>query len=284
MWMCECICGKQKAISGGDLRSKKTKGCGSSCSYEPRKRIEGQQFGKLTVVQLLVGERSSGIDSRPPWEVKCECGNLFKTTLHALNPGKERNGLKQCADCSRYQTENRLIDKVFFYLKVIKFSHADKWGSFIWQCSCRCGTVVFASTSSLERSSTKSCGCYTKERLRTHGKSKTSLYVTWNHVRRRCYLSSDKSYARYGGRGIVMCAEWLENFENFESWALQNGHIKGLQLDRIDVDKGYSPTNCQFISRQCNSAFAWIDKMTEDELQTTETRISQRRMKLFGTL
>ncbi len=281
MWMCECICGKQKAISGGDLRNAKTKGCGSYCSYEPRKRIEGKKYGKLQVIRLAVGERSVGVDSRPLWEVQCACGNTFKTTLHALNPGKGRNGLKQCAECNRYEVENRLVGKIYYYLTVISFSRVDQWGGTIWKCSCRCGDVVFASTSSLERSSTKSCGCYTKERLRTHGKSKTILYRIWNHARRRCHLASDKNYKRYGGRGILMCQEWLEKFEQFEAWALSHGFEPGLQLDRIDVDKGYSPDNCQFVTKNCNSAFAWIDKMVESELIKTENRIKQRRLQLL---
>ena len=77
-WLCECICGKQKLIKGGDLRNKKTKGCGSYCSYEPRKRIEGKKYGRLTVLRLVVGERSKEKESRPLWEVRCECSQILK--------------------------------------------------------------------------------------------------------------------------------------------------------------------------------------------------------------
>lgn len=285
MWWCECICGKQKSIAASDLRSKKTKGCGSYCSYEPRKRIENKQYGKLTVIKLMVGLRSTGIDSRPLWQVKCECGNIFETTLHALNPGKDRKGLRQCGECNKAFVENRLVGEQFYFLKVLKFAYQDKWGGYIWECLCRCGKTVLVSTSSLERSSTKSCGCYTKERLRTHGKSKTSLYRVWNHARRRCNMPNDKSYSRYGGRGIKMCSEWLDNFEVFEAWALKNGYIAGLQLqlDRINVDDDYSPANCQFVSKNCNSAFAWLDKMDEEELKKAEDRIKQRRTRLSNS-
>ena len=206
----------------------------------------------------------------------------FKTTLHALNPGKNRVGLKQCFECNKIETETRLVGKKFFYLTVISFDHQDQWGGYIWRCLCRCGKSVLSKTSSLESASTKSCGCYTKERLRIHGKSKTVLYRVWNHARRRCNLSSDKAYKRYGGRGIKMCQEWLENFETFEAWAINNGYAPGLQLDRIDVDQEYSPANCQFITKNCNSAFAWIDKMTEQELRDTETRMVIRKKNLVG--
>jgi len=281
-WLCECICGKQKLIKGDDLRNKMTKGCGSYCSYEPRKRIEGKKYGKLAVLRLVVGERSNGVDSRALWEVECECKNTFKTTLHALNPGKGRQGLRQCFDCNKIEVETRLVGKMYYYLTVQSFDHQDEWGGYIWRCLCRCGTAVFAKTSSLESGSTKSCGCYTKDRLRVHGKSKTALYRVWNHARRRCNLASDKSYKRYGGRGIVMCQEWLENFEVFESWALSNGYAPRLELDRINVDQGYSPANCQFISKNCNSAFAWIDKMTEHELKDADKRMMLRRQSLLN--
>lgn len=284
MWACECICGKHKSISGGDLRNKKTKGCGSFCSYAPRKRIEGKKFERLTVLELVIGERSPGKDTRPLWKVECDCGIIFKTTLHALSPGKERNGLKQCYECSKKETEGRLVGQVFYYLTVLSFSHEDKWGSYIWRCLCACNNIVFASTSSLERASTKSCGCYNRNRLKKSGKSKTVLYRVWNHARRRCNLPSDKAYSRYGGRGISMCQEWMNEFEVFESWAIQNGHASGLQLDRIDVDRGYAPDNCQFVSKNCNSAFAWIDKMSEEELKRVEHRVFARRHQLQGTM
>lgn len=282
MWLCLCICGKEKIINGNDLRMRKTKGCGNCTYYAPRKQIQGKRFGRLTVTQLLVGERSPGIDSRPLWEARCECGKFIKTTLHALNPGGNRKGIQQCSDCNKYEAENRLVGKVYYYLTVSEFSHVDKWGSFIWKCFCRCGNIVFVSTTSLEQSSTKSCGCYTKERLRKNGKSKTVLYRVWNHARRRCHLASDKAYKRYGARGIRMCQLWLEDFESFETWAFSNEFQPGLQLDRIDVDGGYYPENCQFVTKNCNSAFTWIDKMVEEELIKVEQRIAQRRFKLLN--
>lgn len=278
MWLCECVCGKQKNISACDLRGGKVKGCGGICDYQPRKRIEGKRFGNLIVKKFLPGERSLDKDSRPMWEVECCCGFRFKTTLHALNPGKNRKGKMKCINCEEKETKGRLVGRSYYYLVVIQFSHENKWGNFIWKCQCRCGNFVLVSTSSLERATTKSCGCYTIDRLRKggHGKSKTSIYRVWNHARRRCHLASDSSYKRYGGRGITMCSEWLNDFRSFEFWALENGYTTNLQIDRIDVDKGYSPDNCQFVTKNCNSAFAWIDKMDRNELKKVEIRIAAR--------
>ena len=36
-------------------------------------------------------------------------------------------------------------------------------------------------------------------------------------------------------------------------WTLDNEYEKGLQLDRIDNAKGYSPENCRFVTASVNS-------------------------------
>jgi len=68
---------------------------------------------------------------------------------------------------------------------------------------------------------------------------------------RRCYKNSYSRYKDYGGRGIKVCDEWLNNKKAFNDWAVKNkGHIKETSLDRIDNNKGYSPDNCRFTTRE----------------------------------
>lgn len=50
-----------------------------------------------------------------------------------------------------------------------------------------------------------------------------------------------------------MCDEWLNNFQSFYEWAMNNGYSKGLTIDRIDNGKKYDPTNCR-----------WVDKKTQN--------------------
>ena len=78
--------------------------------------------------------------------------------------------------------------------------------------------------------------------LKLHG-------VYWA-AQQRCANPNDKKYARYGGRGITF------NFSTpweFQEWAFANGYEEGLQLDRIDNNKGYSEQNCRFITNRANS-------------------------------
>ena len=74
------------------------------------------------------------------------------------------------------------------------------------------------------------------------------LYSTYISMKLRCYSSKHDSFPFYGGRGITVCDEWLNSFEAFCDWAIQNGYRPDLQIDRIDNSRGYSPDNCRFVS------------------------------------
>ena len=83
-----------------------------------------------------------------------------------------------------------------------------------------------------------------------HGESKTRLYCAWQNMKARCYRKSTREYNNYGGRGITVCDEWIHSYENFKGWSIQNGYSDKLTLDRIDVNKGYSPDNCRWITNK----------------------------------
>lgn len=75
-------------------------------------------------------------------------------------------------------------------------------------------------------------------------------YSRWKSIKSRCYNPHHKYYKNYGGRGIEVCDEWRADFMSFYSWALLSGYEKGLTLDRIDNNKGYSPNNCKWSTRK----------------------------------
>lgn len=78
------------------------------------------------------------------------------------------------------------------------------------------------------------------------GRKGTRLYRIYNNMKTRCYNPSSISYQHYGGRGIKICKEWLQDFSIFKDWAISNGYRDDLTIDRIDVDKGYFPDNCRW--------------------------------------
>lgn len=133
-----------------------------------------------------------------------------------------------------------------------------------WKCECDCGKITFVITNKLKSGHTKSCGCYKidkiKEKITTHGLTKTRIYKCYHDMKARCYKESKADYKWYGAKGVKVCEEWLSDFMIFHNWAMDNDYKDDLTLDRIKPDGNYEPNNCQWITiseqqskrRDCN--------------------------------
>ena len=124
-------------------------------------------------------------------------------------------------------------------------------GVTVWKCKCDCGNTTNVRGNNLKSGAVKSCGCLLKEAPKsnaTHNMSKTRLYKEWASMKARCSYSSQPGYKSYGARGIKVCEEWEKSFLAFAEWALSHGYNDVLTLERIDIDKGYAPDNCTWIT------------------------------------
>lgn len=119
---------------------------------------------------------------------------------------------------------------------------------------CDCGAERTIQRQYLITGDTRSCGCLKAEVIAAgahtvHGMAKegakTREWRCWVSMRRRCFDRDDPAYERYGGRGIVVCDAWRDDFAAFVA------HVgpcpsKAHSIDRIDNERGYEPGNVRW--------------------------------------
>lgn len=140
-----------------------------------------------------------------------------------------------------------LIGKKIGKLTVLEECKERKRNYKVYKCICDCGNIHYVVSSDLIGNRITSCGC--NEGNFKHGLCYSRLYSVYNNMKTRCYNKHNTNYKYYGGRGITICKEWLDDFMVFYNWAMSNGYSDNLTIDRIDVDGNYEPNNCRWITK-----------------------------------
>lgn len=205
--------------------------------------ITGKKFGRLTVVRHV---------KNTIWECLCDCGNTSYPQSYYL-----RNGSVTGCGCGRSGKSPRnfrdITGAVFGRLKVASRISEIGEKPVKWKCKCSCGEVVVVSQGHLTSGHTKSCGCLSDEIKRTscitHGMSKSKTYSVWSAMIRRCYNKNSTTYKWYGARGIKVCDAWRD----FSVFLRDMGvSPDGLEIDRIDNNGNYEPSNCRWVTHAEN--------------------------------
>lgn len=156
-----------------------------------------------------------------------------------------------------------LIGQVFHDLTVLEVVQIGRIGKKV-KAVCKCGVIKDYYLNNLRRPNhTTSCGCNKIAKYgdgaRTHGLSKHPLYGVWCTMKERCGYSKHKDYERYGGSGVSVCDEWVNDFIPFYNWAIKNGWEHGKQVDKDAkaIEAGitpliYSPEWCSIVTVKQN--------------------------------
>ncbi len=155
------------------------------------------------------------------------------------------------------------------YLVLKKSGTKDRIGNILWECLCDCGNIRLVRATRLKNGYSNHCGCKTGiingNRERTHGASRSDpLYAIWLGIKTRCFNAKSFAYKDYGGRGITMSPDWVNDFVKFKS-DMQDGYSKGLTIERVQVNGNYEKSNCCWVTRseQANNRRTTIYMDTE---------------------
>ena len=158
------------------------------------------------------------------------------------------------------------------------------------KCKCDCGNQIIVSRKRIYMAEYKgvtlNCGCIKRERIaqakerseakraemrmlaekrkaerfaeleKTKGERgiRKRLLGRLSGMIRRCYNIKCSHFKSYGGKGVKICDEWRTDKESFIKWALENGFRPELEIDRIDSDGDYCPSNCRWITKRENDS------------------------------
>lgn len=183
-------------------------------------------------------------------EIRCECGK--KKWINKCNLLRTES-----CGCLRWTKAPPLGKlKSFQHGRLYVFEQRRNADSQIeYNVRCDCGVEKWISKYNLKR--THSCGCLNRELAASkavHGhcrkRGKSGTYSCWANMWSRCTNTNVPAYKNYGARGITVCEAW----RSFEQFLEDMGECPpGHEIDRLNNDDGYFPSNCRWVLPKTNS-------------------------------
>lgn len=236
-----------------------------------RRNLENKKFGSWTVISL-----AGSCENGRLWECRCDCGQTSLVRAYALINGRS----KSCG-CTR---ENDLSGKKFGRLTVLSLGNKKGSRNKYWLCQCECGEKKEIAGCSLVNGSTKSCGCWKRDRLKLPSGQASMNVIRRNYTRiaKERNLQFKLSIAKF--REITSSNCYYCNCTPSQNVYSKNGPYNGVYLyngiDRVDNEKGYTTNNCVPCCITCNAAkrkmskdkfLSWVKRVYEHSVKTKDT-------------
>ena len=243
-WVCQCTCGEITQLHAADLQRGKIKSCGCIFRGRAAKDLTGLRFGRLSVI----GRAKALPSGNTRYECQCDCGNFSQPSAYDL-----RNGKTQSCGCLRNETTGErsaksITGQRFGRLVALHRTGESRDGQVMWRLRCDCGKEIEHSLSNLGKR-VRSCGCLHHERCYRHGGARTALYECWRNMKSRCLNPNQPGFKYWGGRGITIAPEWIDDFIAFKDYVDRNLGPKPSprhSIDRIENYEGYFPGNLRW--------------------------------------
>ncbi len=229
----------------------------------------GQRFGKLEIIGLC----RIDITNRAPCAgviCKCDCGTIgYRCQLSTIRNG----GTKSCGCLSYKSMVGAKFNRLTILSEFIKLN--ENKIRIYSECRCDCGRITIAIKSAIVNGQTKSCGCI-KIKFTERSKAK-AMRSSWAAMKRRCKDETGKHYKYYKGKGINYCERWSRFPHFYED--MQEGWKEGLELDRIENDKGYYKENCRWATHFQQQRNKTSNKLTEFDVKAIrESNLSPQEL------
>lgn len=270
--VCKCTCGTEDEFILKDLKRGNNKYCRN---HNKSKDYTGKCFGDFCIIKEVDSihrEYSYGSVKERRFIVKCSfCNEEKESNLHRLRlKPKCSKRKKPVLPSCRVFNAKKFYSK-YPHLKVIEVL-GEVYKGHKLSILCECGIQFNSSTESLSKSVYKRCKKCGNERKYKNKELKKNrpywirLNSVYNTIKQRCYNKNNHGYSSYGNRGIKMSNEWLNDFETFYNDIINMGYKSGLEIDRIDNDKGYSKENCQCITPEENKLKQGVINLTKEDV------------------
>lgn len=232
---------------------------------EVAKKKIGTKYKLKPLTGAEVGDYTVKEDNGEECELRCNTCNDIKV----IKRSSVRRHKGVCGNCHSYPLDISVLSSVgYFNWEVLREDETEKIRDktkkrLVVKCNC-CDQTKSISYLSYKNSILDK-PCSIKRALIK------DLRLKITNIKSRCLNPKNPDYVNYGGRGIEVCKEWLDN-EVFIKWGLENNFELGLHIDRINNNGNYTPDNCRFVTKQENNQNQRQTILTEELVKIIKSK------------